>query len=352
MFDSLSLTVLLVAFAIAVVVTWVAGLSLAKSTAVLSDRLNLGQAIGGLLLLAVATNLPEIAITVSAASNGEMALAVGNLLGGIAIQTVVLVALDAAGGKGPPLTTRASSLELVLEGILVVAVLAVAVMGAQMPAGHGAVSVFVAPALIFIIWGAGVWLMMKARRGLPWQAVEPAGGGSAPAASAGPSGADSAKPGLWRAVAAFSLAGLATLLAGVVLERAGTVIADRVGLSGVIFGATVLAAATSLPELSTGIASVRMKDYRLAISDIFGGNAFLPVLLLPAALISGQAGLPLAGASTVLLAALGVLLTGFYMVGLVLRPQKKLLGLGVDSWLVLSFYALGVAALALIPVVP
>lgn len=129
MFDSLSLTVLLVAFAIAVVVTWVAGLSLAKSTAVLSDRLNLGQAIGGLLLLAVATNLPEIAITVSAASNGEMALAVGNLLGGIAIQTVVLVALDAAGGKGPPLTTRASSLELVLEGILVVAVLAVAVMG-------------------------------------------------------------------------------------------------------------------------------------------------------------------------------------------------------------------------------
>lgn len=349
MFDGLSLTVLVGAFAVAVVVTWVAGLSLAKTTAVLSDQLKLGQAIGGLLLLAVATNLPEIAITFSAALNGEMELAVGNLLGGVAIQTVVLVALDAAGGKGQPLTSRANSLELVLEGILVVAVLAVAVMGAQLPAGDGAVSVIVAPAIIFAIWAAGVWIMMQARRDLPWQTVAKVAASTTPAPQATRS-SPPAKRGPWRAVAAFSVAGLATLVAGVVLERTGTVIADRIGLSGVIFGATVLAAATSLPELSTGIASIRMKDYQLAVSDIFGGNAFLPALLLPAALISGQAGLPEAGATTVLLAALGILLTCIYVVGLILRPPHKWLGLGIDSWLVLLLYAVGVGALALIPV--
>jgi hypothetical protein len=50
---------------------------------------------------------------------------------------------------------------------------------------------------------------------------------------------------------------------------------------------TLLAAATLLPEVSTGLTSVRLEDYQLAVSDIFGGNAFLSVLFLMASLISG-----------------------------------------------------------------
>ena len=55
-------------------------------------------------------------------------------LGGIALQTVVLVLLDLFGlGKQAPLTYRAASLLLVLEGAFVVAVLTTVVMGAQLP---------------------------------------------------------------------------------------------------------------------------------------------------------------------------------------------------------------------------
>ena len=95
-----------------------------------------------------------------------------------------------------------------------------------------------------------------------------------------------------KAAAIFIAAALVTLVAGIALERSGSAMADQTGLSGFLFGATVLALATSLPEISTGLAAVKMGDYKLAVSDIFGGNAFLPVLFLLATVISGKAVLP------------------------------------------------------------
>jgi cation:H+ antiporter len=136
-----------------------------------------------------------------------------------------------------------------------------------------------------------------------------------------------------------------TLVAGVILECSVDAIAGQIGLSGVLFGATVLAAATSLPELSTGLTSVRNADYQLAISDIFGGNAFLPVLFLLATLLSGKAVLPQAQASDIYLTAVTVLLTLTYMVGLLFRPQRRIARMGIDSLVVLALYALGVAGL-------
>src|SRR5436305_14918190 len=119
-----------------------------------------------------------------------------------------------------------------------------------------------------------------------------------------------------RAAIDFSVAALFTLTAGIARERISEGISTHIGLSGVLFGATVLAAATSLPEISTGLQSLKLGDYQLAVSDIFGGNAFLPVLFLPATLISGDAVLPQAHNSDVYLTALAILLTLVYMAGL------------------------------------
>lgn len=141
----------------------------------------------------------------------------------------------------------------------------------------------------------------------------------------------------------FVIAALATLAAGVVLERSGDAIAGPLGLSGILFGATFLALATSLPEISTGLASVKEGDYKLAFSDIFGGNAFLPVLFLIAVLITGRPVLP--QATDIYLTALAILLTLAYVLGLLFRPQKKRLGMGVDSLSVLVLYLVGLAGL-------
>ena len=83
--SSLPVAVLVLVFLTAAAAIWVAGIQLSDQTDVLSTRLHLGSALGGLILLAIATNLPEIAIVVSASVSGQTEVAVGNILGGIAI---------------------------------------------------------------------------------------------------------------------------------------------------------------------------------------------------------------------------------------------------------------------------
>jgi cation:H+ antiporter len=81
------------------------------------------------------------------------------------------------------------------------------------------------------------------------------------------------------------------------------------------------------------------------MGDIFGGNAFLPVLFIVVTLISGQPVLPKAEASDIYLTALGALLSAVYLAGLVFRPQRRILRMGVDSLAVLVFYLVGVVGL-------
>lgn len=348
--SALPLWLLLLMFAGAAAIVWVAGIQLSKTTDVLDARWHIGSAFGGLIVLAVATNLPEIAITVSAAVSGNFEVAVGNILGGIALQTVVLVILDVFGKRGRgvrPLTYRAASLVLVLEAVVVVAVLTVVMVGSQLPGDLIVARLTPDVVLIAAIWLVGLVLVQRAGNHLPWHQ-----NGTSPGASEHDPGHRRTKPQhphhsmrTGAVVAIFAVAALATLGAGVVLERVGDAIADGIGLSGVIFGATVLALATALPEISTGLQAMRQGDDNLAMSDIFGGNAFLPVLFLVATLISGQAVLPQANGADIYLTALAALLTLVYVVGLIFRPAKRIVGMGVDSLTVLLLYAAGIAGL-------
>src|SRR6195952_1694691 len=159
----------LLVFVASAAVIWVAGIFLSAYTDVLADRLHLGEALGGLILLAVATNLPEIAITYSAAASGQLDVAVSNILGGIALQTVVLVALDAFGVRERrPLTYQAASLTLVLEGAVVLAVLLVTVMGTQLPSSLIRFRLTPDVVLIAVVWIVGLLLTQRAGKSLPW----------------------------------------------------------------------------------------------------------------------------------------------------------------------------------------
>ena len=344
------LWVTVIVFIAAAALIWVAGVQLSNQTDVLSQRLHLGSALGGLILLAIATNLPELAIVASASLSGNVGVALGNILGGIAIQTVVLVVLDAAGTRGgKPLTYRSASLVLVLEAALVVAILAIVVAGTQLPSSLIAVHLTPAVVLIAAVWSVGLWLLNRAGTSLPWhEDGQPPDGQERPRGhSAQTTEEQATRNGVStsRSALIFTAAAVVTLVAGVFLERSGDALADSMGLSGVLFGATILAAATSLPEVSTGLTSVRNGDYQLAVSDIFGGNAFLPVLFLLATVLSGDAILPSAEHTDIYLTAVAILLTLVYATGLLFRPRRRIAGMGIDSLVVFILYIIGVVGL-------
>ena len=349
--SALASPLLVVVFVAGVAATWTAGFALSKSTDALDARLGLGEELGGILLLAIAGSLPELVITVTATAQGNLGLAAGNLIGGIAIQTMVLVVCDAAASGERPLTYLVGSLVPVVEGMAVVFVVGEVLLGALLPA-HVAIGP-VSPASIAIVvtWLGLLWVLNHVQRNPRWDVVMPGAEPGRPDRSV----REDQHPkrhherSLAAVLAIFTAGAMVTLIGGVVLESGGSELADRAGINGVIFGATVLALATALPEISSGVAAVRIGDHQLATGDIFGGNAFQVCLFLVADLVAGRPVLPTAGALNSWLGGLGIVLTVIYMIGVVVRPRRCLLRLGIDSILVLIVFALGIVGLSALP---
>ncbi len=332
-------------FVCAAGVTWVAGVQLSKCTDELDRRLGLGDAIGGMVLLAIAGSLPELAVTISAAKSGHLGLAAGNLIGGIATATMVLVICDLFANR--PLTYLVGSLLPVLEGLLVVLIVSVVLMGALLPTSvRIAGRISPASLVIVLLWIGGVWVLNRARSHPKWKvSMEGAQPGRPHRRIRHPvADAANAQHSTARVVTIFSASSIVTLLAGVILEVSGNELAGRAHINGVVFGATFLALATALPEISSGIEAVRLGDHQLAIGDVFGGNAFQLCLFLVADLVAAKPVLPTTGDSSAWLAGLGLALTVVYIGGVIMRPlvPKRL---GPDSIMAILFYALGIVGL-------
>ncbi|CAB4701909.1 MAG: sodium:calcium antiporter [Actinobacteria bacterium] len=330
--------------------TWLAGGLLSRTTDALDTRFGLGEALGGLILLAVTGSLPEIAITASAAISGHLDLAVGNLIGGVAIQTLVLVILDAVSGPERPLSFRVGSLIPVIEGLMVVVVLATALAGAALPASTNIGGASPTSIAVVIFWIAGVWVVNRVR-------LQPAWDVHAPEATPGRRHVRQRHPvaphpyasaSTAKVIALFVGASIVTLGAGVALQSSGSALASSMGMQGAIFGATFLAAASALPEIASGITAVRLGDLQLAVGDILGGNSFQICLLLLADLLAGTPVIVAAHRSDLWLGGIGLLVTGIAAGAIIARPKRTFFWLGIDSLAMVAIYTCGVALLPLI----
>ena len=348
--ESISTLVLVGIFVGGAVATWVAGVYLSRTTDALDFRWKLGDALGGMLLLSVAGSLPEVAITISAAARHNLQLAAGNLVGGIAMQTMVLVICDMFVKGDKPLSFLVGSLMPVLEAALVIAVVALVFMGTMLPSSVAVFGVSPASIAIIVVWVLGIVILNGVRNAPAWVVTMHGSNPGRPHRRMKHPTVQHpyAKWGTSRTFLLFLAASVVTLAAGVVLAVSSDALATRFHISGVVFGATILAAASALPEISSGVAAVRLGDHNLVMSDVFGGNAFQLCLFVLADIMAGTPALPQSGVENGWLAAVAILLTALYASSVVVRPAKRYLRLGIDSVIALLAFVVGIGGLMLI----
>lgn len=136
-------------------------------------------------------------------------------------------------------------------------------------------------------------------------------------------------------------------LAGTKLSLYGDIIAEKTGLSGSWVGLILLATATSLPELITGISSVTIANApNITVGDVFGSCVFnLSILVVVDFLHRGESVYRRAHQGHVLSAAYGVALIGFVGLSLLIGQRIELpsvghVGLYTPAIVILYFIAM------------
>ena len=333
---NLSLLSNVLIFSLCALGVWMSGARLTYLADSLADRLNLAKSLVGLLFLSLATSLPEVATTLVAAARQHPDLVLSNLFGGIALQTAILATAD-LWARGA-ITNYPRKANHALEATLLVSILAISLtfLLLEDPVSFG--SVGLGSISVAVSYGAAVWLLRHYDGESDWVPVDlPDVLHEEDVIRLAP--ASEASTGFMLFMS--GLACFAILVLGLLLVSSAQVIAEKSGLGTGFIGVTLLAGATSLPELTTSITAVRMGAYTMAISNIFGSNLIMLVLVFPADLLYVSGPIMRGVGSTASLAiCFGIIVTSIYLVGLIVRRKARVGKMGVDSVLVLAVFAI------------
>jgi len=226
----------------------------------------------GLTIVALATSSPEILVSVVAALRGEPDLAIGNAIGsnianiGLVLGVVALLR---------PVELKSATLRREMPALLAVTLLTVSLF---LDSYLGRVDglVLLAGLVIVMIWL--IRLGFRSSAGDPLQAEFDA---------------EIPKHMSMRVAILWLVVGIATLLLGAHWMVDGAIdIAKILGVSEVVIGITMVALATSIPELAVSVVSAFRGEYGLAIGNIVGSNIFNLLAVIGIAATIQPAALP------------------------------------------------------------
>ncbi|MEQ9399462.1 MAG: calcium/sodium antiporter [Longimicrobiales bacterium] len=229
---------------------YVGGEFLVRGGTHVARRLGVPPLAIGLTVVAFGTSLPELAVSLDAALQGDDAIAVGNVVGSNIGNILLILGLCAL---SRPLHVHARLRRVDMPAMVGVSVVLLAMLGTGGGLGRAESAL--------LVLGLLVWLAMTFR----------ADGDEVDADAGDP---DAPTPALWPSL--WLLAGglVALVLGARWLVAGATGIARAAGVSEAVVALTVVAIGTSLPELSTSLVATIRGRADLAVGNVVGSNVF------------------------------------------------------------------------------
>ena len=213
-------------------------------------RAKLSPLIIGLTIVAFGTSLPEMIVNVFSCAKGSPGLAIGNIIGSNTMN--ILLILGVSSMIWPIDVSRVSIRRDIPAGF--VATLAIALMANVFFSSRGATINWI-EGLVLLALGFG-YLFLTFRKNDDNDLVD-----------------ESQTQMSWGKTILSLVAGIAGLyIGGELVSNNAQILARNWGMSEGTIGLTVVATATSLPELITSIVAAMKKNSGIAIGNVLGSN--------------------------------------------------------------------------------
>lgn len=279
----------------------------------------------GLILIATVTSLPELVTGISAVTVAVSPdMAVGDALGSCIFNLAILALVDVLHRRQSiyEVANRALVLPAGFGVILLSAAALVLLLGRQ----------GVLPSIAHVSWGSVAILLLYA---VAMRTLYLADRRETPAHAT----TVTTTMGFKQALTGYVLAATVIVAAGVWLPLIGVELAIRMGWSNSFVGSLFIAFATSVPELATTWAAVRMGAIDMAFANLLGSNLF-DVLILALDDLALRSGSLYAQVSPMhaVSAMSATLMSGAVVIALVYRPVSRVWHIG--SWVSLALLAL------------
>ncbi|MEV0674594.1 calcium/sodium antiporter [Mycobacterium sp. NPDC050441] len=239
-----------------------------RGGAQLAARLGISPILIGLTVVSIGTSLPELAVGVTAATEGSGELAVGNIAGTNVVNILFILGLSAL---IRPLAIKQRTLRFDLPVMAGSAVLLwVLAVNGVLSRSDGLI--LVAGAIVYTV----VLIRMSHRESRDARA------GYAEAFELAPPG-DEPKPVGGSVVRhiAMTVAGIVVVIIGAEWLVDGAVgLARELGVSDALIGLTIVAIGTSAPELVTTIVSTVRGERDIAVGNLLGSSVYNILLIL------------------------------------------------------------------------
>ncbi len=300
-----------------------AATQLAKYGDIIAIRTRLSGMFIGVLLLAGATSLPEVLTSINSLEQNTPNLAAGNLLGSNLFNMFLLAIIDIVNRNKRIL--RRAALKHALSGSLAVFLIA-AVVFFIIADIHWQVGWVGVDSLVLI----GGYIL--AVRFIQKDTARPSIPGMLPEIPQG-------VPSLRRGMIGFLLAAGALILITPVMVESANEIADISGLGATFIGTTLVALVTSLPELVTTLAAIKIGANDMAIGNLFGSNMFNMFAVGLTDLFYTQGRFIAAiDPSFLLIGMLGLLMTGMGLIGNLAKLEKRIWFIELDALALILVY--------------